>query len=178
MIYSLEGFLDRVNSEDVNNLSNIKYKKYISILEKKTIIDTILNNIIKKDENNYSYYDPITEEITFNVIVLSSYLENVNFTGVDEENIIKIYDLIKNKIGFEYFYKLIGKDFIEFVDLYNLEKEYKMKDNNLEALVNRQLEEINNNIEIGISKIISSINDLVKTEGIEKIVKNIKKIFN
>lgn len=178
MIYSLEGFLDRVNSEDVNNLSNIKYKKYISILEKKTIIDTILNNIIKKDENNYSYYDPITEEITFNVIVLSSYLENVNFTGVDEENIIKVYDLIKNKIGFEYFYELIGKDFIEFVDLYNLEKEYKMKDNNLEALVNRQLEEINNNIEIGISKIISSINDLVKTEGIEKIVKNIKKIFN
>lgn len=177
MIYSLEGFLDRVNSEDVNNLSNIKYKKYISILEKKTIIDTILNNIIKKDENNYSYYDPITEEITFNVIVLSSYLENVNFTGVDEENIIKIYDLIKNKIGFEYFYELIGNDFIEFVDLYNLEKEYKMKDNNLEALVNRQLEEINNNIEIGISKIISSINDLVKTEGIEKIVKNIKKIF-
>ena len=159
-IQELKEILSQNNKIIINEL--IKVKLYVSSIEKKLLVDNIINGCIELDENYIMKIDYFNKNLVKDISIIANYTD-LEFS---EDDSIAEYDyLIQNDI-FDYIIENINEKEIEFInDLLYDELKQKIDLNN--SLTNVIVKTLNN--------LISKIPD---EKSLNKMMSNMTKNLN
>ena len=149
----------RENNYNIDSLS-LTTRTYLSLTEKKILIEKILDICVVGED--IKKIDFALKEFAYEYMLLSLY-SNIK---IETEEIIEIYDELKENNFIEKVLKLIPESEKEFID-YVLRKEIEqiqLVDNSLASVVNKQL-----------NKLIAILPD---QKGLAKLIKELPKQIN
>lgn len=125
------------NVEHIKDIEDLEIKKYVSIREKKEMIDSILDVLVKEDENGMYTYDSILLEV-YKKVALGALYANVELLEDDFEN----YDIMMESGLLKGIEKLTEDDIYDFYILLEDRIEDKMRENNIEHAVAKGIQDV------------------------------------
>ena len=161
-IQDLKEILSKIDKTNINLNELIKVKSFISSIEKKLLLDNIINGCIETDENQIMKIDYFNKILVKDISIIANYTD-LEFS--DDDSIAEYDYLIQNGI-FDYIIKNINEKEIEFInDLLYDELKQKIDLNN--SLTNVIAKTLNN--------LISKIPD---EKSLNKMMTNMTKNLN
>lgn len=122
---------DGLEFEDMLN-EEIKVNKYINLVEKATIVDWMLENILTEENNLYTV-DRLKYEILMAYSVLNFYT-GITFENTDIND--DLYDYVGENEIFNKIVNAIGSDYYKFKNLLDIKIEDKLRQkNSLEGIL-------------------------------------------
>ena len=143
-------------------LEGVEIKSYLSTIEKKVIIDNILNGIAEIDENSIMKVNYFNKKLISDISMITNYT-NLIFS---DDNSIEDYDFLTQYKILHYIIKNIDNDELDFI--------YNMVEDELEQMIR-----IGNSLESvlakGLNKLIEKIPD---EKSMNKLISNLPKSIN
>ena len=151
-----------VNEENKALKDIINVASYLSIVEKKVLIDDIVEDCIKYDDNGLAKVDFVNKIIAFDFGLL-------RYTDIEleEDNITEQYDELQQLGVFNYVQQEIGKEL--YVLEYLLEDEIKQKlelENSIQSVLNKNL-----------GRFVDTVDNHMSPKNIKSIIKAASKAF-
>lgn len=111
---TVKEFVDKYNSleteEQEDYFNTIIYRKYAPVLEKKVVLQTLLNKSIIKNEYDVDYLDLFLSRINTTIAILLLYTNlDIKKNDQSEENAFDDYDLLKENGLFDKICECIGE---------------------------------------------------------------------
>ena len=111
---TVKEFVDKYNSlekeEQEDYFNTIIYRKYAPVLEKKVVLQTLLNKSIIKNEYDVDYLDLFLSRINTAIAILLLYTNlDIKKNDQSEENAFDDYDLLKENGLFDKICECIGE---------------------------------------------------------------------
>lgn len=111
---AVKEFVDKYNSleteEQEDYFNTIIYRKYAPVLEKKVVLQTLLNKSIIKNEYDVDYLDLFLSRINTTIAILLLYTNlDIKKNDQSEENAFDDYDLLKENGLFDKICECIGE---------------------------------------------------------------------
>ena len=111
-IQDLKEILSKIDKTNINLNELIKVKSFISSIEKKLLLDNIINGCIETDENQIMKIDYFNKILVKDISIIANYTD-LEFS--DDDSIAEYDYLIQNGI-FDYIIKNINEKEIEFIN--------------------------------------------------------------
>ena len=149
------------NGSILKDLINVK--KYISVADKKELIQSIIDTCLKDSDNGMRYVDHFARRISFDVALI------INYTDIDELDLDDSYDFYNESGIMEYVYDTIPYQEINMINeiLDEMLVEQKELSNSISAVVNNNL-----------LKVVDIVDRRFPTEKeIQKLLKSLVKSF-
>jgi len=161
-IQDLKEILSKIDKTNINLNELIKVKSFISSIEKKLLLDNIINGCIETDENQIMKIDYFNKILVKDISIIANYTD-LEFS--DDDSIAEYDYLIQNGI-FDYIIKNINEKEIEFINdlLYDELKQVLQIGNSIEGIIAK-----------GLNKLIEKIPD---EKGLNKMMSNMSKNLN
>lgn len=111
---TVKEFVDKYNSLETEEqeiyFNSIIYRKYAPVLEKKVVLQTLLNKSIIKNEYDVDYLDLFLSRINTTIAILLLYTNlDIKKNDQSEENAFDDYDLLKENGLFDKICECIGE---------------------------------------------------------------------
>ena len=143
-------------------LEDVEIKSYLSTIEKKIIVDNIINGCIEMDENSIMKVNFFNKKLISDISLVTNYT-NLIFS---DDNSIEDYDFLSQYKILNHIIKHIDSDELDFI--------YNMVEDELEQQI-----KIGNSLESvivnGLNKLIDKIPD---EKSMNKLINNIPKVLN
>ena len=162
-----------IKIEDLKNIKNVaeveglEIRNYCPIKEQEDLLGSVIDIVVRKDENGIFYQDFVRREISLVAMVLALYT-NIELTDDDYLN----YDIVK-EFGFY-------NDLILHIDVDNLDKfewlyndmiDNKLKENSIEHVAVKSVHEIVDKID----NMMNHVNGMLDKGDPNKIAKYLSK---
>jgi len=143
-------------------LEGVEIKSYLSTIEKKVIIDNIINGSIETDDNSIIKINFFNKKLITDISLVTNYT-NLIFS---DDNSIEDYDFLSQYKILHYIIKNIDNDELDFI--------YNMIEDELDQQIKivNSLESVLAN---GINKLIDKIPD---EKSMNKLINNLPKVLN
>jgi len=143
-------------------LEGVEIKPYLSTIEKKVIIDNIINGSVETDENSIIKINFFNKKLISDISLITNYT-NLIFS---DDNSIEDYDFLSQYKILNYIIENIDNDELDFI--------YNMVEDELEQqiIIGNSLESV---IAKGLNKLIDKIPD---EKSMNKLINNLPKVLN
>lgn len=132
--------LSEIKEQLVNNTIDglINVKKYISVVDKKELIQSIIDTCLKDSDNGMKYVDYFAKRISFDVALI------INYTDIEDLDLEDSYDFLNESGILEYVKETIPYDEFVFIDMAidEILSEQKELSNSISAVVNTNLAKV------------------------------------
>ena len=160
---------ERINESPENHILNmteilegVEIKLYLSTIEKRIIVDNIINGCIEIDENSIMKVNFFNKKLINDISLITNYT-NLIFS---DDNSIDDYDFLTQYKILHYIIKNIDSDELDFI--------YNMVEDELEQQI-----KIGNSLENIIAKGLNKLIDKIPDEkSMNKLINNIPKVLN
>ena len=160
---------ERINESPENHILNmteilegVEIKLYLSTIEKRIIVDNIINGCIEIDENSIMKVNFFNKKLISDISLITNYT-NLIFS---DDNSIEDYDFLSQYKILNHIIKHIDSDELDFIE-YMVENELEQQikiGNSLESVIAK-----------GLNKLIEKIPD---EKSMNKLINNIPKVLN
>ena len=143
-------------------LEDVEIKSYLSTIEKKIIVDNIINGCIEMDENSIMKVNFFNKKLISDISLITNYT-NLIFS---DDNSIDDYDFLSQYKILNHIIEHIDSDELDFIE-YMVENELEQQikiGNSLESVIAK-----------GLNKLIEKIPD---EKSMNKLINNIPKVLN
>jgi len=143
-------------------LESVEIKSYLSTIEKRIIVDNIINGCIEIDENSIMKVNFFNKKLISDISLVTNYT-NLIFS---DDNSIEDYDFLVQYKILHYIIKHIDSDELDFIE-YMVENELEQQikiGNSLESVIAK-----------GLNKLIEKIPD---EKSMNKLINNLPKSIN
>jgi len=143
-------------------LENVEIKLYLSTIEKRIIVDNIINGCIEIDENSIMKVNFFNKKLISDISLITNYT-NLIFS---DDNSIEDYDFLSQYKILNHIIKHIDSDELDFIE-YMVENELEQQikiGNSLESVIAK-----------GLNKLIEKIPD---EKSMNKLINNLPKSIN
>ena len=143
-------------------LEGVEIKLYLSTIEKRIIVDNIINGCIEIDENSIMKVNFFNKKLISDISLITNYT-NLIFS---DDNSIEDYDFLSQYKILNHIIKHIDSDELDFI--------YNMVEDELEQqiIIGNSLESV---IAKGLNKLIDKIPD---EKSMNKLINNLPKVLN
>jgi hypothetical protein len=144
-------------SEIAKDFSNIKVETYLPFAIKKIMVDNIFNSIVIENENSLKTIDYSLLLLIKDYSLINNY-SNLDFS---EEEVVEVYDLLKENGTLDYIINKISQEELSFFDevIFAEIQQIKEVDNSIQAVLYKSLDKLIDKIpsDKALAKIIKSI---------------------
>lgn len=149
----------KITANDIinNNFSieDLNIKRYIPFMEKRKIIDAIIDTLLLEDDGMVQF-DELDRFVTFIMVSIDSYIQNIDF----EDKYIECYDALAENDKISEIISAIGNDITELKDFFEIECNNRLKQNNIEYILNRKLTEMNGIFNGQVQEVVKQLTEI------------------
>lgn len=159
----------KTDEQKSNFVQSMVYRTYCPVLEKKVILQTMLDKTIVSDKNGVEYIDMFLSKINFTTTILLLYTKfNISKNDDSETTAFQDYDLLIERGFLNVISAAIGEDELNELTTINglLMDNFYAKNKNLEAFIAKY------------TQAFATIFGMFADEGISELMKYIKEYGN
>lgn len=159
----------KTDEQKSNFVQSMIYRTYCPVLEKKVILQTMLDKTIVSDKNGVEYIDMFLSKINFTTTILLLYTKfNISKNDDSETTAFQDYDLLIERGFLNVISAAIGEDELNELTTINglLMDNFYAKNKNLEAFIAKY------------TQAFATIFGMFADEGISELMKYIKEYGN
>ena len=159
----------KTDEQKSNFVQSMVYRTYCPVLEKKVILQTMLDKTIVSDKNGVEYIDMFLSKINFTTTILLLYTKfNISKNDDSETTVFQDYDLLIERGFLNVISAAIGEDELNELTTINglLMDNFYAKNKNLEAFIAKY------------TQAFATIFGMFADEGISELMKYIKEYGN